>query len=665
MKLVLQWCSALVGLMAIAIGVLSAAEVRAEFVIVKPGSDPVPIVVFPNCPPRTRAAAVELADCIEKTCGKRPQLIDGEPSPLPERAIWVGVQPAVTKLFPKIDFEFRHPEETLVLIGDLHAVIAGRDRWDPALSNAQTRDGVIAGKQREYGTVNAVYSFLQEQLGVRWFWPGKLGEDVIRREQIALAPREQRYHPQIRSRSGVFHYSSLGTKGYGRSHDWTLRQRLQLDSLELSGGGAFGDWWERYHKTHPEIFALQPDGSRSGFPTPHNAKLCMSDPKVWELWLKDVETQLAKDPNREVFNVSPNDGWASGHCVCEKCRAWDHPDAEPRVFNWADRNETRPALSDRDVTFANKLGELLKQKYPDRDYRVLMMSYGHSRPVPIKARPADNVIMSIVANFFGRTGLIDRGSTRGDTFRRQFEGWAKIVPAMMWRPNTGSPAGWQQGLPDLSLQQTVRDFKDVAAANCNGIFIDSVWEHWATQGPQYYVMAQLTWNPQADAEAVMTDYYARAFGPAAKPVREYFESLERARMKFTATNGDLNIFVLKKLYTPDLLKESQARLDQAAASVTPDSTFARRVAFVRVGFDYTRLIAENIELMSGYWKSKDAAVAAKVKENWSQIERLIADNAPAINNGPVRATTPRMAGLHPNSPAKKLKPSRAIELDLK
>jgi hypothetical protein len=653
-------------LVALMVGLTAIANAdAAQFVLVEPAGTPVPIVVFADAPPRTRAAAVELADYIEKICGRRPAIIDGEPRPLPERAVWVGVQPAVKSLFPKVDFEFRYPEETLIVVGEKHVVIAGRDRWDPELSVAQVKKGTITGKQREYGTVNAVYSFLQDQLGVRWFWPGELGEDFSRADRIALTTSERRHHPQIRARAGVFHYSSLGTKGYGRSHDWTLRQRLQLDSLDMGGGHGFGDWWDRYHKEHPELFALQPDGTRSGFPNPHNAKLCMSNPKVWELWLEDVGTALAQNPNLELFNASPNDGWASGHCVCERCRAWDHPDNEPRSFNWSDRNETRPALSDRDVTFANKLGELLKQKYPEKNYRVLMMSYGHSRPVPVKARPADNVVMSIVANFFGRTGLIDRGSTRGDTFREQFEGWGKIVPSMLWRPNTGSPAGWQQGLPDLSVQQTIHDLKDVAAARCEGIFIDSVWEHWATHGPQYYVMAQIVWNPQVDAQVVLDDYYRRAFGPAAASVREYYETLEKERMTFTAADGETGVFSLPKLYTPELLRDAQARLDRAAAAVPPDSLYARRVAFVRAGYDYTRLTLDNITLMSGYWKTKDAAVAAKVKENWSAIQQLIAAHPPALNGGPLRPLTPRMAGLHPDSPAKKVKAARLIELDLK
>ncbi|MCB1065255.1 MAG: DUF4838 domain-containing protein [Verrucomicrobiae bacterium] len=637
----------------------------AELVLVDKDTSPAPIVVFENAPPRTQEAAEVLADYLEKISGQKPAVMTGEPSPRPERAIWIGVQPAVKALFPDTDFDFPHPEEIVIAANEHHVVIAGRDRWDPSMLDIETREGLIQGKQQEYGTVNAIYTFLQDQLGVRWFWPGELGEDVISRERIVIAaPFEHRHFPQIRSRGGVFHYSSLGNKGYGRAHDWTLRQRLQLDSMQMEGGHGFGDWWDRYHETYPEIFALQPDGTRSGHPNPHNAKLCSSNPKVWELWLEDVAAKLAKDPNLTVFNASPNDGWASGHCVCEKCSAWDHPDGEPRVFNWYHLNEERPALSDRDVTFANTLGELLEKKYPGKGYRVLMMSYGHSRPAPIEARPADNVIMSIVANFFGRTQLVDRGSTRGDTYRQQFEAWAKIVPSMLWRPNTGSPAGWQQGLPDLSIQQTIRDFKDVAAAHCEGIYIDSVWEHWATHGPQYYVMAQLTWDPEIDAQAVLADYYRRAFGPAAGPARDYFEGLEKARMAFTKENGEAGVSAFPKLYTQALLGDSQERLTRAAGAVPADSIQAKRVEFIQTGLTYTQLTVENIGLMDRYWTEKDDAIAAKVKSNWETIERLVADHPFSINWGPVRPITPRMAGLHPDFPNPKAKKQQPRDLDL-
>jgi len=635
-----------------------ASSQDAKFVLVERGMSRAPIVVFADAPPMTRRAADELAQYIEKISGARPAVLEGEPRPLPERAIWVGFQPKLKELFPNVDFKFQHPEEIVLAANENHLVIAGRDRWDPKHLEVEGVDERIVGKQQEYGTVNAVYTFLQDQLGVRWLWPGELGEDIIPRDTISLAPLLVRYHPQIRARGGAFNFSMLGNRGYGKSHAWTRLQRLQLDSLELSGGHAFGRWWDRFHETQPDLFALQPDGTRSGHQSPGNAKLCESNPAVWQRWLADVQEQLQRDPTRTVFNGSPNDGWSSGHCVCENCRAWDHPDGEPRLFHWHHHRELRPALSDRHVTFANQLGRLLKEHYPGQDYYVAMLSYGHSRPVPIAARPADNVIMVSVANFFGRTDLVDRGSTRGTTHREQFEAWGKLAPRLMWRPNTGSPAGWQQGLPDLSIAQTVRDLKLVADHHCIGIFIDSVWEHWATQGPQYYVMAQLLWDSSRDGQAVLDDYYARAFGPAADHVRAYFELIEPARMAYVQEQGyEAGVFQLPRLYTDDLLARAGSHLRQAAATV-PDGTsvYRRRVEFVQAGLAFTSLTIENIRLMHGYWSEPDAAVAQRVRDNWQRMERICEAHPGAINWGPVRPTTPRMLGLHPDHPNPKWKP---------
>ncbi len=635
----------------------AAAGERAPLAVVEDGAA-LPIVVFPDAPPRTRRAAEELAEYIGRISGAEPEVIHGRPDPPPERAVWVGFQPQLKELLPGVDFGFRHPEEVLLAATDRHVVIAGRDRWDPEHMEVQGIDEKVAGKQQEYGTANAVYTFLQRHLGVRWLWPGELGEDVPRRETIALRPFEFRHVPQIRGRAGALAFSVLGNRGYGRAQVWSRRQRLQLDSLGIDGGHAFADWWERFHEEHRELFALQPDGTRSGFPSPGNAKLCQSNPAVWKQWLADVAEQLDKDPTRTTFNGSPNDGWFSGHCVCEKCSAWDHPEGERRRFRWKGRTAERPALSDRHITFANHLAELLEQRYPGRGYLVQMAAYGHSRPAPVKARPAENVIVVSVANFFGRTHLPDRGSPAGVTHREQFAAWGKLTDRLVWRPNTGSPAGWQQGLPDVSIAQTAKDLRFVAAVGCVGIYIDSVWEHWATQGPQYYVMAQLLWDPAADANAVLDDYYARGFGPAAGAVRGYYELLERTRMAYVEKHryrgGVLN---LPRLYTEELLEQAERRLRRAAEDAKKaadrSAVYGRRVAFVRAGLAYTRLVIENVGLMRRYWLKTDVAAAERALENWQRIERLCEEHPYAINWGPIRPRTPRMLGLHPSHPNRK------------
>jgi len=669
----MNWYQAWVAAIAITMGMGAGGTSLAragDLTLVKDGVSQAPIVVFQNAPPRTRQAAEELASYLEKISGARPKILAGKPDPMPKQAIWVGIQPAVKKLFPDVDFDFQHPEEIFIAASENHLVIAGRDRWHPEHLVVEGIDEKIVGKQLEYGTVNAVYTFLQEQLGIRWLWPGQLGEDVPRRETVAIAPMEHRDHPQIRARGGLFNFSALSNRGYGRAHDWTRRQRLQLDSLEIHGGHAFTDWWERFHKTHREYFALQPDGERSGFPNPRTVKLCQSNPDVWKQWLADVETQLAKDPNRRVFSGSPNDGWASGHCTCEKCRAWDHPDGEPRRFHWKSKNELRPALSDRHVTFANHLARLLKQRYPDQDYYVLMIAYGHSRPAPVEAVPDENVIMLSVANFFGRSQEVDRGSTWGTTHRDQFAAWGKVASHIMWRPNTGSPAGWQQGLPDVSMTQLARDFRFVADNHCIGLYVDAVWEHWATQGPQYYLMAQLAWNPRVDDRAVLDDYYRRAFGPAAEHIATYFSVFEKARQAHVQKHGGrAGLSKFTELYTADLLKRAKQQLDLAQAAVSDGPQIARRrVAFVTAGFDYTCLMVENIHFMEHYWSKKEERWAQRVLANWEAIQDIVTADPYALNAGPLRPTTPRIAGLHPDHPHRKWKPDpkskRPPDLDL-
>ncbi len=295
----------------------------------------------------------------------------------------------------------------------------------------------------------------------------------------------------------------------------------------------------------------------------------------------------------------------------------------------------------------------------------MMLCYGHSRPAPIKARPAENVIMVSVANFFGRTHLVDRGSTWGTTHRDQLAAWGKLAHHVMWRPNTGSPAGWQQGLPDVSIAQTIENIQFAAENHCVGIYIDSVWEHWATQGPQYYVMAQLFWNPSQDGQAVLDDYYRRVFGPAAANVREYFETIEKARMSYVKEHGyGGGVFNFPRLYTDDLLSKSGKHLNEAAAKVeTAPEIYRKRVAFVRAGLTYSQLMIETIGLMESFWRKQDDRIAKQVLANWKEMERLCQANPFAINWGSVRATTPRMKGLHPDYPDPKWKPNQANDLD--
>jgi hypothetical protein len=634
-----------------------AALHAADFILVTKDTPPAPIIVFKDAPPRTRDAAVTLAEYIGKISGQKPAVLDGDPKPLPERAIWVGVQPVVKTLFSKTDFDFKHAEETLIVANEKHLVIAGRDRWLPGHMETKGRLAMKTGIQQEYGTANAVYSFIQEQLGVRWLWPGE--EDVIQRERIAIAPMERRYHPQIRARSGMLVKTALGDNKESEEELWARFQRVQLDSTDMTGGHGFGDWWEKYGAAHPDYFAAAPDGSRKAVkPSVSNTKLCASNPKVWQQWLEDISIKVRADPLLRVINVSPNDGYTSGHCTCANCLAWDHPNGEKMEWGFGGGVKFQGvSQTDRDVRFANTLARMLKERFPDRELFVQLNAYGLARNPPIGIKPDDNVIISSVANFHLRSPA-DRKLSMS-----QHAGWAKVSKHLMWRPNLGSQAGLSWGMPDVAMTQAGEDFRFAAETHCLGLYFDLFWLHWANQGPHYYALAHLAWNPQADVAAVMVDYYERGFGPAAADVKAYWQLLERTRMEFVAEEPSRHrAFDLPKKYTPELFARAQAHLDAAATKLaSADEKYRRRLHFIQYGLDYAKLVVDTRAWMQKLEASKgqDAEAKAKVEANYTRAERMkqIAP-AHAINwqsvfrppgNGGGDGNK-RVMGLHPDAP---------------
>jgi hypothetical protein len=452
--------------------------------------------------------------------------------------------------------------------------------------------------------------------------------------------------------------TSLGDSKEGADKLWARFQRVQLDSMDMSGGHGFGDWWDEYGKDHPEYFAAAPDGTRTATkPNASNTKLCASNPKVWQQWLEDTSAKVRASPLLRVINVSPNDGYTSGHCTCANCLAWDHPDGEKVEWNFGG-GVTFQGVSqtDRDVRFANTLARLLKKQFPERELFVQLNAYGLARTPPIGIKPDDNVIISSVANFHLRS------PAERKLAMSQHAGWAKVAKHLMWRPNIGSPAGLSWGMPDVAMTQAGEDFRFAADAHCLGLFFDLFWLHWSTQGPHYYALAHLAWNPRADIAAVMDDYYQRAYGPAAADGKAYWQLLEQTRMEFVnAEPSRQRAFDLPKRYTPDLFARAQAHLDAAGAKfASADDKYRRRLHFTRCGLDYARLVVETRALMQKFEASQgqDTATKAAVLANWQRAEQMKKDFPDsAINWQPVfrpptgsGGNNKRVMGLHPDAP---------------
>ena len=618
-----------------------ARDKSGKLVLVEDRQARVPIVIYKGAPLLTRLAADELAKYIEKASGARPRVIEGWPEPVPERAIWVGYQKGLEKLFPGVDFTFQHPEEILFAANASHLVIAGRDRWDPNclslptnLIESGTSSGpgasgkMVPGIQLEYGTANAVYEFLHQHLGVRWLWPGEV--EVPEQSTIAFPPFTYRYHPQMRARMQFFWHLSRGRSSApgNEESNWYRYNHLQLDSLQtFAGEHGFSDWWDRFGKTHPEYFALQPDGTRSGGPGPSiYAKICESNPAVWEQWLKDVDKRLELNPTQVAFSAAANDSWSEGHCVCERCRAWDAASAPRRMFHWQGVKEEHAALADRQVRFANTLARKLKERYPGRQLYVSILAYGLSRPAPISVKPDDNVIVGSVACFFSDLDELDRA---GDNEKQidQFKAWGKVASNLYWRPNCSGIV--QRGLP-LSTRMIADNFQVLKEAKAIGIYVDTLYRYWGLCGPAYYLTGRLTWNPDQRAQEVMDDYFSRGFGPAAAEMKQYITLLDDARGAHqpdrTGVDGKTNPYdgaAWAKAYPPAFFEKAEAIFKQGRDKASGDEKFARRVVYLASGLEFLRLETEGRQLIDDIKADRNKAAAIeKLTTNWKRIEAM-------------------------------------------
>ncbi len=603
-----------------------------------------PIILPKACTPFMVEAAKELANYIEKICGRKPAILEGVPSLIPPKAIWVGFQPAINKLFPTVDFTYKYPEEIINTANENYIALTGRDIWDPKNMSVPNRTGekMVTGIQQEYGTCNAVYTFIQDQLNIRWLWPGPFGEDVIQSKELVVPSFLYQYHPQIRDRSGILYNTRVtSNKGSKEEHRWVRLQRMQLSSLVLHPSHAFKDWWARYSKSNPEFFALLADGTRIPKFNTRDVKICQSNPKVWDQWLVEVEEQLKLNPNQNVFAAGTNDGWTFGHCTCENCKAWGVPGSLG----------PKPNLADRDVMFANALAKKLVAKYPGKEYFVNILGYGYSRPAPLKAIPDKNVIVMSVTNFLQRGDGVDDERTLA---MKQYSDWGKITKNLSWRPNIGNPAGKSVGMPDIAPHQAAQDFKFVAQNGCIGLFFDTYWSHWATQCIQYYAMAQLAWNPSLNIDSLLDDYYLRAYGPAANEMKAFWTLMEDTRNDFVdkvKTKG--RFAVATKFYTDAWFSTAEKLLEGAKKKVeNGDLKYKERFNYTMGGFSYVKLLMDTrkkVEIFES--ESSNPNIKKEIDANWLKAKEMKSKLQPlSINFNVVFNKTDKMQGYHYNAP---------------
>lgn len=439
------------------------------------------------------------------------------------------------------------------------------------------------------GTRHAVIELL-ETLGVRCLWPGETGRVIPRNDTIAVAPLDVRFTPPIGQRRirwmGMRDRPASGLAPLQLTRDdwdqaarqaatlefgtaWTTWHRLG-GSIGIGGGhagaGLTGGWAE-HGQQHPEWFALQADGTRDQSAVGDRWRLCKSNPELIEFVAAQIIARADRDPALRCVSLCPNDGGYSSHCCCENCRRLDPaegPKIQLMVFEQVGKPQRHQieyvALTDRMVWYWNQIAQRVTPRHPELLFLVEAYSVWSTPPVRQRLHP-NLVVRYVPSEIDGWEGWQQAGARR-----------------IYWRPNI-LLAGRRDGKLHVMTQQLADTMRFMAERGMAATDFDSIIHHWAVQGLNYYAAARLNWNPQLTPEEILDSYCQPGFGGGAAWVKRYFLAVEQITSSAERT------------FSPESLGQLRSLLDAAERAAGDDDPVRARIAFLRMGLNFTELQA--------------------------------------------------------------------------
>ncbi|MGQ9651222.1 MAG: DUF4838 domain-containing protein [Phycisphaerae bacterium] len=522
--------------------VLVAADRVSAVVIAEDGHGEAVVVVSENATPAEKHAAQELASFLEQVTGADFGVLASADGDKPR--LLVGPEAA----------RLADPKFTTDGLGSEGLII-----------RTVGKDLILAGG-RPRGTLYAVYTFLEDHIGCRWWAPG--ASSIPKKPTLVFHRLGVKYVPPLEYRE-PFWFS-------GFDGDWAARNKVNgaTPRLEEKHGGkhvieGFVHTFNalippaKYFRDHPEWFS-EIQGKR----VQEHSQLCLTNEQMRAELVKNLKDRLRANPVATMASVSQND-WAN-NCQCPRCAA-------------VDKEEGSPAGSM--IRFVNAVAEEIEKEFPN--VAISTLAYQYTRKPPLKVRPRPNVVVwlcSIECSF--SKPLSD--AINAD-FRRDIEGWSKICNRLyVWDYTTNFH---HYVLPHPNLYVLGPNVKFFANQNVVGLFEQGAYH---TNGAEMmelraWVLAKLLWNPSLNADSLMGEFLAGYYGPAARHVYAYLEIIHKA----VGTCGDrLGCFSPPdaKFLNIETLSEGWKHLQAAEKAAGNDGTLLLRVRTAQLPVLYALIV---------------------------------------------------------------------------
>jgi hypothetical protein len=426
-------------------------------------------------------------------------------------------------------------------------------------------DLILAGGSPP-GTCYAVYTFLEDVVGCRWWTP--TAWRMPWKRTLKVKPLSVRYAPPLQYRE-PFWFVAFDPVWAA----WNKANGIRAGGDEAHGGRHVYEGFvhtfyslippEKYFQAHPEWFS-EINGQR----TFAKAQLCLTNEEMRRELVKNLKERLRLNPLATIASVSQNDCY--NNCTCANCRA-------------VDEEEGSPAGSL--LRFVNAVAADLESDFPG--ITIDTLAYQYTRKPPRITRPRHNVIVRLcsIECSFGRP----LNHPDNKAFLENLEGWSKITQRLFIWDYTTDFAHYIQPHPNYHvLGPNIRLF---VKNNVRGVFEQGAYQSPGAEMAELraWLLAKLLWNPQLDAEKLQKEFLKNYYDRAAGYVSDYLALLEK---EVWASGDKLGCYSPPEagfLSLKTLIK-AWALLGKAEKKCGRIRQYARRVRLVQMPLIYVVLV---------------------------------------------------------------------------
>jgi len=552
-------------LMLLSIFLTITSQAAKTLTLVENGKAQCQIVLALKPTKAAQLAAFELQEHIKLITGANIKIVTGDVSDAKIK-LFVGNSASAKAAGMPSDFK---KQQYAVIFKDNAILFGGLDKKD--YGKIEYRGGMYSFNEwpsfyEPQGTMKAVYYFLENSCGIRWWDATEFGTDIPQNKTLTIEAKSIRRSPAFAYRDlGARHFR--GSQMYAESTilwksnskesiEWNKlafpelykkytektprtiakRRLMRLFLFRKGVGGCeayvsnhtFGGYFDRFWKKNPRnpkaFEGSHPLWFAQGYPKLKRPKqMCYTNRGMIRQLAKDAENFFAGNGIKKRFTTARGDFFSivpmdvTSFCKCDKCIKW-----------WGIKQKESTFFSNGKYSnymwqLYNRAAKILAKTNPDKYFSVLAY-WGYSY-YPTKVVPAKNISIQLCLHIRHNYDtllqqndmkIINQWTSPKEKNRRKYLWLYYCFPL-----DTVTGQKWKV-FPGFFSHTISKRFKLYKQKGFRGAFFNG----WCNMIDAYVTFKMLD-NPNANVDKILDEFFNGYFGAAAKPIKEFYLSVEK------------------------------------------------------------------------------------------------------------------------------------------